>query len=266
VLGISALPAEMPGTFLVGQIRRDDTSSGPKLPQPSHHSSSRERQVRTDDQERDIMTRRIVVCIALALILSWPVRASADLLLSFGQATYTIPGIGSSVQVPVFVSQTLSGPQVGIGNELLTAAITVSFNNPSGIAAVLSPLDITPGPAFDASSGGVTFTQATLAETSISGISDLSSPLLLGTFKFTGQSYGMTTIDAMTLTPGPSFVTSGGNFLDPTNVPTALVQVVPEPATYVLTCSAISTLGIVGWRRRKRTTRRCHHVRKRLEA
>ncbi len=201
------------------------------------------------------MKRRILACIGLALILSWPARASAALLLSFDQATYTSPGIGASVQVPVYLSQTLGGPQVGIGNELLTAGITVSFNNPSGIASILSALDITPSPAFDSSSAGVTLTQATLGETSIAGIADLSNPLLLGTFEFTGQALGVTTIDALSLTPGLSFVTSGGDVLDPTNVPTALVQVVPEPASGILACSAIGALGIIGWRRRSKTTR-----------
>ena len=45
------------------------------------------------------MKRRILACIGLVLILSWPARASAALLLSFDQASYTIPGIGSSVQI-----------------------------------------------------------------------------------------------------------------------------------------------------------------------
>ena len=126
------------------------------------------------------MKHRTLGYVVLALMLCWPDRASADLSLSFSQASYTIYGIGSSVDVPVYLSQSAGGPQVGVGNELLTAGLTVSFNTPSGIAAVLSALDITPSPAFDSSSAAVSLTQATLAETSLGGVSNLSSPLLLG--------------------------------------------------------------------------------------
>ena len=188
---------------------------------------------------------RNLVLVGLGVLASgWPANASAELVLSFDQASYTISGIGSTVQVPVYLSQTPGGPQVGVGNELLTAGLTVSFDNPLSIASVLAVLDITPSPAFDSASAGVTTTRATLAETSLAGISNLSSPLLLGTFMFTGESLGTTSISAATLTPGPSFVTAGANFLDPANIPTAVINVVPEPSSIVLALLAAGTFGI----------------------
>ena len=90
---------------------------------------------------------------------------------------------------------------------------------------------------------------ASLATTSLSGIADLSSPLLLGTFHFTGLSFGTTAISVANLTPGPSFVTIQGDVLDPTNTATALVQVVPEPSGFTLLIAFALSLGLVARRR-----------------
>jgi hypothetical protein len=186
-------------------------------------------------------------CCALAV----PRVARGALVLSFDQPGYTITGVGGTVDVPVYVSQVAGGPQVASGNELLAAGIVVSYSSPSGIASVLSSTGVSGGALWSAHSGGASAATATLATTSLAGIADLSTPLLIGTFHFTGLSLGTTTISVADLTPGPSFETIGHDVLDPTNVATATVQVVPEPATVGLLLTALGVLAVTEVRRRR---------------
>jgi hypothetical protein len=203
---------------------------------------------------------RIRVVIASILLgLAWSRPAAAGLVLSFDQSSYTIPGVGSTRAVEVFVSQTAGGQQVGPGNELLTAAVELSFPT-SGAAIVASTADVTAGPAWDSSSvlmstSGLN-TLFDLGLTSVFGISDLSSPLLLGTFVFTGQSIGTTTAGVATLGPGPSFITVNGDELDPTDTPQARITVsgVTEPvALTLLSIGCFLTVGTAWLRRRPRS-------------
>jgi len=175
--------------------------------------------------------------------------ANAALSLSFDQATYSISAPGQTSLVSVYLTQSAGGAQVGPGNTLISAALNLVFNSPGGIAAVSAVTDITPSALFDSSSRGVSATNATLGETSVAGISDLSVPLLLGTFKMTGLAAGSTTIQVASLGPGSSFVTSQGNIVDPTNAPTALVSVVPEPPSAAIAISALAVVGLYGSRR-----------------
>jgi hypothetical protein len=181
--------------------------------------------------------------------LSAPRTAHGALVLSFSQTGYLIGDVGGSVDVPVYATQTVGGPQVATGNELLTAGVTVAYNNPSGVAAVLASSDVSAGSDWDSSSANALSATASLATTSLSGIADLSSPLLLGTFHFTGLSLGTTTISVANLTPGPSFVTIQGNVLDPTNTATAVVQVVPEPSGVALLTAFALSLAFAARRR-----------------
>jgi hypothetical protein len=184
------------------------------------------------------------VSLVAALLCLWFCSrpATAALVLSLDTTTYTIVGVGNTIDVNVFVSQTPTGPQVGPGNELLTGAIELSYPT-GGAAAVLSQAAVTAGPAWDASSvvtstnGGDTLYD--LGVSSLAGISDLSSPLLIGTFVFTGQSLGSLPISVSVEQPGISFITVQGDDLDPTNTPpTAQVNVapsaVPEPSAILL--------------------------------
>jgi hypothetical protein len=186
---------------------------------------------------------RIVSAVAvLVLVLGCTQPATADLMLSFDQANYTINGVGDTTSVEVFVSQVAGGPQVGSGNELVSAGIELSFPT-AGSAVVASSAAVTAGPAWDNSSviistGGPN-TLVDLGLTSLAGIADLSSPLLLGTFTFTGQSIGKTTTTVSTLGPGASFITVQGDVLDPANTPSAGInvvpaRVVPEPGSLML--------------------------------
>ncbi len=178
-----------------------------------------------------------------------PRIARGSLVLSFSQSAYLIGGVGGSVDVPVYATQVAGGPQVAAGNELLTAGTIVAYNHPSGVAAVLNASDVSGGPLWSSSSSNALSATASLATTSVSGIADLSSPLLLGTFHFTGLALGSTTISVANLTPGPSFETTQGNVLDPTNTATAIVQVVPEPSGLVLLTTFALSLAFAARRR-----------------
>ena len=189
------------------------------------------------------------VVLSALLAVAYASQARADLSLSFDQSSYSIAAPGQTSLVSVYLTQTPGGIQIGPGNTLRTAAVNLTFNSPGGIAAVLLPTDITSNPVFDSSSASVSATSASLGETSIAGISDLSLPLLLGTFKFTGLSIGDTMIQVASLGPGPSFGTSQGNFVDPQNVPSAIVTV-PEPPAGIIAVLAAATGGLFALRRR----------------
>ena len=186
---------------------------------------------------------RIILALAIAASALGGHRpaeaASALSVLSFNSSNYTVIG-GQTVQVEVFLSQNSTGGMdtpITAGNGIILAGIQVSFNNPSGVAAVLSPTGIMQGPLFDpGATPSLSATQATLAETSLFSPSGLSSlPLLLGTFTFTGLKVGTTQITVTAIPPlsTPSFTTFQGNNLFPTSA-TANINVVPEPSSIVL--------------------------------
>jgi hypothetical protein len=190
---------------------------------------------------------RAALLVLPALIFGWSRAASADLFLEFDQANYTISGINGAAAVQVLVTQNSNGPQVG--NELLSGAVSLSFPT-TGAAVVLSDLDFTTGPAWDAglatiaTSGGNTVFNVTVL--SIFGIPDLSSPLLLGTVTFTGRFLGATTTNVSQFDPTtPDFITAMGGVIDPTNAASARIDVVavPEPASLTLFAAAALTYG-----------------------
>jgi hypothetical protein len=199
----------------------------------------------------------LLIALLLA-VLGWSRPATAGLVLEFNESTYTIVGVGSTTSVQVLVTQNDVGPQVMPGNELVSGAVSLSYPT-VGVAAVLSTANVTAGPAWSNSavvkttSGGNTVFN--LGVTSLAGISSIpASGLLIGTFVFTSTAVGSQAISVSTTQPGPSFITLQGDVLDPTNVPTATIDVVtsaiPEPSAFVLLCAAGVTLG-GGWLRRR---------------
>jgi hypothetical protein len=194
---------------------------------------------------------------SVLLFMIWPRPAAADLILSLDQSTYTINGVGNTTAVQVFVSQDSSGNQVGVGNELVTAAVELTFAT-AGAATVVSTANVTPNPAWDSSSVLIktsgSNTLVDLGLTSLAGFSNLSPPLLLGTFIFTGQFVGTAPISVASLQPGPSFTTANPNepIADPANPAFAEINVVstaiPEPTAAALVGIAGLTLG-AGWLR-----------------
>lgn len=207
--------------------------------------------------------RALVLCAlsSLALVGSGPSAARAGLALSFDSPTYTTPE-GLATTVSVYLSQVDGGPQVGVGNELLSAGIALSYTT-AGAPAVTTLGGSNPGPAWDlglvsqATVGPLTVFNVTLL--SLAGIADLSSPLLLATFTFTGVSPGSMSLAVADFDPGTvDFITAGGDILDPTDAAGARLTVTPaavaapEPSSLVLMALAASALVPVGRRFRAR--------------
>jgi hypothetical protein len=202
------------------------------------------------------MKRTRIAFLFATLSLALAPSAPAALILSFDQSNYNIFGLGNTGAVQVFLSQTADGPQVGPGNELLTAGIELTFAT-GGTAIVASSADVAASPLWDSSSVNITTdggnTLVDLGLTSLAGIADLSNPILLGTFTFTGQSFGATNISVATLGPGPSFITAQGDVLDPTGAAIAGVTVigVPEPSAMLMASlgGLLSAAGLRWFRR-----------------
>jgi hypothetical protein len=203
-------------------------------------------------------TYRLIGYCAGLVLLALAAPASA-LQLSFDQSNYVINGNGGTATVSVYATLTPADPIIDINNVLLNGAIDVSYTSTT-VAAPLNVADILAGPKWDFSSFGLQPTHTTIAVFSFDGISDLSQPLLLGQLIFHPIGNGTVTIQAMTLTPGPSFETLGGNIVDPINAPSATIQVnVPEPAT--ASCAALGVGLLLA--RRRRTAINLHAISRR---
>ena len=179
---------------------------------------------------------------ALIVAAAWSAPASASLVLSFDQTSYATT-VGNTVAVQVFVTQVAGGPQVATGNELVIASIELSFA--TGKAAVVaSPAAVAYGSAWDqgftSTSTSGAFTRYDVSLASVNGVANLSSPLLLATFTFTGLTVGAQVVQVAQQDPTtPDFITAQGNVVDPTNTASANITVspsatVPEPGSLLL--------------------------------
>jgi hypothetical protein len=183
------------------------------------------------------MAYRTSLFLGLAsLVLAWHSPVEANVILSFNNPSYSV-GVGKTVQVQVMVSQNATGNQISTTNPLISAGIVVSFNTPSGVAAVTT---ITPASTtvFDSSSSSISLAQGTanLQESVfLTGTGIGTLPGLLGTFTFTGLSDGATQISVGPITPGSSFGTSNGQSFTAAQVTsaTATFTVVPEPRSFL---------------------------------
>lgn len=190
---------------------------------------------------------------SIALLAARP--AAAELVLSFDQSTYTLAGVGQTVDVKVFLSEDADGSSIGVGNELISAGVTISFAT-SGAAIVAASGDVTPGSGWDAgvpifSTVGAN-TLVDLGLVSFDGFSDLSTPLPLGAFKFTARAAGDTVISVSALGPGPSFGATRQDLDDPAGGEAAIkVSAIPEPSALFSASVAAATLAAVAARRRR---------------
>jgi hypothetical protein len=175
------------------------------------------------------------------------------------QTAFTIPTVGGTVQVAVFLRAqgttltTITG-QGGYG----TAAVRVNFNNPSGIANIASLANIAGGPAW----ASATTNNSNLASgfgvlnvTSDFGTGvapDGSGRIRVGTFTFTGQAGGITTIGAVDPNAQFSDITTFtlGTNLDSATAGSATITVAPEPGSVLLCAGGMAA--VVAWRRRRR--------------
>jgi len=192
----------------------------------------------------------------LAIIFAtagWSRPSQGSLIFSFDSPSYAIANIGGTASVGLYVAQVPgTGPVINAANPLLTGGVQITF----ATTGAATETNFTASPKWDNSSVGNTIngsnTVVSLTVLSLLGVSDLSTPLLLGTFTFTGRTLGSTMALAATIHPGINFIDRNGDNLDPTNTPTALIRVgpatsVPEPTSLILTIiGAVSGLGGLG--------------------
>src|SRR5438128_1471885 len=96
--------------------------------------------------------RRYWIVVLFALIgstLATPARA--DFVWEFDLAgvpttNFIIPGVGNTVDVQIYLKETNGGTILST-QKLFGAGVTVTFNSPTGVAAVLSSSDIKQNPA-----------------------------------------------------------------------------------------------------------------------
>ena len=170
----------------------------------------------------------LLLSLAGMLALAAAPAAKADLVLGFSAPTYTIANVGQTATVSIVLSQTAVGPQVAVGNALLSAAVLVSFTPTNGVAN-LTTLN---APAWDALSTSAPSNPFSIAVLSLTGFTDLSSPLVLANLTFQGVAPGAVTITVQQLDPNSvDFATELLTVADPTNTATAtLIVGIPEPA------------------------------------
>src|SRR5262249_33437029 len=128
---------------------------------------------------------------------------------------FVIPGVGSTVDVQIYLKET-NGGTVLATQQLFGAGVSVSFNSPTGVAAVLSTSDIT---ANNSTSLPNTFNDTNVTKltqsSTAAGLSeatdfshfvapDALNRILFGTFRFTGQAEGNVTITATRFMPPPT--------------------------------------------------------------
>lgn len=168
--------------------------------------------------------------------------ALAALVLSFDSPTYTIGSVGQTTTVAVRVGQNPTGPQVGLGNALLTAAIRLDFTS-AGIATPVAASAAN----WDNLSSSLTPNPAGFSVVSLLGISSL--PVTLVTVTFQGLAPGTITLTAAQFdVVSPDFITEQGNVLDPSSAATAQLTVnapvsaIPEPSSlhlgWIAACAA----------------------------
>ena len=206
----------------------------------------------------------VILTVAIALV---PGRAAAGYTFEFGSdSNGTITSnfsvtVGQTVNVYVYLAQT--GTTTGLSSSgLSSAGVALGFNQ--SVANVPSTSAITANPAFDANTPSTGTGTAQLKEFQVvSGpvvaptSGSTANAILLGTFTFTGESAGNTSI----VTSVPSSTTDSnvlGNgtgidsLIQNSNAVIAVTAVVPEPSTLALSGLGALALGASAWRRWRR--------------
>ena len=149
---------------------------------------------------------------------------------------------------------------------LATAGVRVTFNNPAGVAGVVSASDVKPatpanGGQFDFGTPSADATSAAVSNASFGGVTfPASDRVLLGTFTFAGQSVGTTTLGAVDPNPAQlgdiSSFTSSAPFDQPGFLPpgAATLQVVPVPEPAFVLAAAGGLSAAAGAVRRRRAS------------
>ena len=150
-------------------------------------------------------------------------------------SSFTV-AVGLTVNVRVYLTQ-VTGTSLSNDGGLGSAAVRVTFGA-SPTASLTATTAAVPPWQFGTLNGSDA-TSGVLNVGSLNPVTPVSGRIFLGTFQFTGQSLGITSLSTADPNPGIGFdIITFNSFLDldpqivgPTN---GLITVVPEPATVLL--------------------------------
>lgn len=174
-----------------------------------------------------MLMKRQFLALTLAglMALAAPRTASADLILGFSAPTYTITSVGQTATVGVVLSQNAVGPQVGVGNALLSAAVVVTYTPGVGVVNLIG----VNAAGWDSLSNGPAVSPIGISVLSLTGFTTLAGPLTIANLTFQGLAPGVVnlTVRQLDLSSG-DFATELGTVADPTNTATATLTVLPS--------------------------------------
>jgi hypothetical protein len=210
------------------------------------------------------MRRFLVRGAALLTLLLAGGSARADFIFRFAdaggtpQTSFTINGAGGTVDVRVYLEETNGGTV--LSTEKLGSAGVRLDNSATGVARVAAAGDVTGNPSFDDTdvvTVGPDFASLNDAVSANPPLSpDANNRILIGTFRFTGQSVGQFTVTTRDPHPELGFddtLTGADTALDALIQNSgAVVTVVPEPGSLLLTGLAATAIAAVAYRRSRR--------------
>ena len=208
---------------------------------------------------------RLGLLLAAALAAAAPARAQTFGNFQFADtagaplSALTIANPGGTADVRVYLVET-DGQNTLNTIGLFSADVRVRYDNPAGVANVLSVNDIMRNPQFDQQLGtSRTDTFAILNEqtTSLAGVqSPANDPnrVYLGTFHFTGQNLGTVTVTADSpVATGGTLLNNGTDLSNRITAGTLSLTVIPEPGWLLL---GLVAAGLAARRRRAAAGRR----------
>ncbi|MFO0950115.1 MAG: PEP-CTERM sorting domain-containing protein [Isosphaeraceae bacterium] len=204
--------------------------------------------------------RRAALALVVLTLASAGGKARGGLLLEFADqsgrptSTYKVTSVGSSVDVQVFLRADGADLDLLRSAGLFGAGVALRYDDPAGVAQILTAGDVRPNPAF------VNLVPASTADADRAGFTcdvgfnaflypDPSGAIALGSFTLTGLAPGTTSLRLSDRISGFDETIAGdGTVLDARLGPAIAsleVQAVPEPGSLVLLAGGIAAVSIV---------------------